>query len=437
MTDPQNAMLALGVLFVLIALRVPLAVALISVSFAGLWHVIGWNAAMGSLRIIPYSFAANWQLSSVPMFLLMGYLAYHTGITRGLFRAARVWLSWMPGGLAVASILGCSGFAAVTGSSVACAAAMGRIAVPEMLKNKYDPGLATGTCAAAGTIGALIPPSILFIIFGIMASVPIGELFAGGAAAGLLTAASYIAVVVIWATLKPSVAPRVIEPNLRHELLASLRETGPVVLLAALVFGGLFGGFFTPTEAGAVGSILCAGIAAMNRMLTWDSIKRSVEESFATSALIFAIAIGANLLARYMAISGADDFIRELFAFTSSSKLMLLLTIVVIYLILGCFLDPLGAMLLTMPIILPLVAREQIDLVWFGIFLGKLLEIGMITPPVGLNVFVLKGVVGDSISLGTIFRGVMYFLVADMVVVWIMIAFPEVIMYWPSLVSQG
>jgi tripartite ATP-independent transporter DctM subunit len=343
----------------------------------------------------------------------------------------------MPGGLAVASILGCSGFAAVTGSSVACAAAMGRIAVPEMLKNKYDPGLATGTCAAAGTIGALIPPSILFIIFGIMASVPIGELFAGGAAAGLLTAASYIAVVVIWATLKPSVAPRVIEPNLRHELLASLRETGPVVLLAALVFGGLFGGFFTPTEAGAVGSILCAGIAAMNRMLTWDSIKRSVEESFATSALIFAIAIGANLLARYMAISGADDFIRELFAFTSSSKLMLLLTIVVIYLILGCFLDPLGAMLLTMPIILPLVAREQIDLVWFGIFLGKLLEIGMITPPVGLNVFVLKGVVGDSISLGTIFRGVMYFLVADMVVVWIMIAFPEVIMYWPSLVSQG
>lgn len=436
MTNAHIAVSALGILLVLIALRVPLAVALISVPFVGLWHMLGWNAAMGSLRIIPFNFAANWQLSSVPMFLLMGYLAYHTGITKGLFRAARVWLSWMPGGLAVASVLGCSGFAAVTGSSVACAAAMGRIAVPEMLKNKYDPGLATGVCAASGTIGALIPPSILFIIFGIMASVPIGELFAGGAAAGLLTAASYIATVVIWTKLKPSVAPPVVEENLRAEMLASLRDTGPVIMLAVLVFGGLFGGWFTPTEAGAVGSILCAAIAASNKMLTWASVKRSVEESFATSAMIFVIAIGANLLGRYMAISGADDFIRELFAFTASSKLLLMLAIVVIYLILGCFLDPLGAMLLTMPILLPLVEREHIDLLWFGVFLGKLLEIGMITPPVGLNVFVLKGVVGDSISLGTIFRGVMYFLLADMVVLTIMIAFPEVVLYLPSLIQQ-
>lgn len=436
MTDPQFGLLAIGILFVLIALRVPLAIALTAVPFIGIWHLIGWKAAMGALKIIPYNFAANWQLSSVPTFLLMGYLAYHTGITKGLFRAARVWLSWMPGGLAVASIMGCSGFAAVTGSSVACAAAMGRIAVPEMLKNKYHPGLATGTVAAAGTIGALIPPSILFIIFGIMASVPVGELFAGGAAAGLLTAASYIAVVAIWVTLKPSVAPRVVEPNLRAELLSSLLETGPVLALAVLVFGGLFSGVFTPTEAGAVGAALCAVIAASQRALTWESIKLSVEETFITSAAIFAISIGANLLARYVAISGADDYIRELFAFTSSNPLMLMAAIVVIYLILGCFLDPLGAMLLTMPIILPLVEREHINLVWFGVFLGKLLEIGMITPPVGLNVFVLKSVVGDAVSIGTIFRGIVYFLLADIVVVAVMIGFPDFILYLPSLVKH-
>jgi tripartite ATP-independent transporter DctM subunit len=391
---------------------------------------------MGALRIIPYNFAANWQLSSVPMFLLMGYLAYHTGITRGLFRAARVWLSWMPGGLAVASILGCSGFAAVTGSSVACAAAMGRIAVPEMLKNNYDPRLATGTVAAAGTIGALIPPSILFIIFGIIATVPVGELFMGGLVAGLLTAASYIVVVATWATLNPAVAPKVREPDLRAELLSSLRETGPVVLLAALVFGGMFAGFFTPTEAGAVGSALCAVIAATKKQLTWSNFKLSVEEAFTTSAAIFAISIGANLLARFLAISGSDAYIRELFEFTTSNPALLLFAIAVIYLILGCFLDPLGAMLLTMPIILPLVNHAQINLLWFGVFLGKLLEIGMITPPVGLNVFVLKSVVGDRVPIGTIFRGIVYFLIADMVVLAIMAAFPKVVLYLPSLVAR-
>jgi tripartite ATP-independent transporter DctM subunit len=436
MSDPQIGLFAIGVLFVLIALRVPLAVALISVPFVGIWGLVGLKPAMGSLKIIPYNFAANWQLSSVPMFLLMGYLAYHTGITRGLFRAARVWLSWMPGGLAVASILGCSGFAAVTGSSVACAAAMGRVAVPEMLKHNYDPRLATGTVAAAGTIGALIPPSILFIIFGIMATVPVGELFMGGLAVGLMTAASYIAVVVIWVTLNPSVAPKVVEPDLRAELFSSLRETGPVVLLAVLVFGGLFAGFFTPTEAGAVGSALCAIIAAAHKQLTWASWKLSVEETFTTSAAIFAISIGANLLSRFLAISGSDEYIRELFAFTSSSPALLLFAIAVIYLILGCFLDPLGAMLLTMPIVLPLVNHAGINLLWFGVFLGKLLEIGMITPPVGLNVFVLKSVVGDRVAIGTIFRGVVYFLMADMVVLAIMAAFPEVILYLPSLVAR-
>jgi tripartite ATP-independent transporter DctM subunit len=413
-----------------------LAVALISVPFVGIWGLVGWKPAMGALRIIPYNFAANWQLSSVPMFLLMGYLAYHTGITRGLFRAARVWLSWMPGGLAVASILGCSGFAAVTGSSVACAAAMGRIAVPEMLKNNYDPRLATGTVAAAGTIGALIPPSILFIIFGIIATVPVGELFMGGLVAGLLTAASYIVVVATWATLNPAVAPKVREPDLRAELLSSLRETGPVVLLAALVFGGMFAGFFTPTEAGAVGSALCAVIAATKKQLTWSNFKLSVEEAFTTSAAIFAISIGANLLARFLAISGSDAYIRELFEFTTSNPALLLFAIAVIYLILGCFLDPLGAMLLTMPIILPLVNHAQINLLWFGVFLGKLLEIGMITPPVGLNVFVLKSVVGDRVPIGTIFRGIVYFLIADMVVLAIMAAFPKVVLYLPSLVAR-
>jgi tripartite ATP-independent transporter DctM subunit len=436
MTDPEIGIFAIAILFVLIGLRVPLAVALISVPFVGIWYLIGWKAALGSLKIIPYNFAASWALSSVPMFLLMGYVAYHAGVTRGLFKAARIWLSWMPGGLAVASILGASGFSAVTGSSVACAAAMGRIAVPEMLKSNYHPGLATGVVAAAGTIGALIPPSILFIIYGIMAQVPVGQLFIGGAVAGLLTAASYILVVLIWATVKPNVAPRQIENYSLSEKFASLKEVWPVLLLIVLVFTGLFAGFFTPTEAGAVGASLCILIALMQRQLTWANLRLSVEESFSVSAAIFAIAIGANLLGRFVAISGADDYIRDLFAFAQGNTLLLMTSIVIIYLILGCFLDPLGAMLLTMPIILPVIEAENLSLLWFGILLGKLLEIGMITPPVGLNVFVLKSVVGDAISIGTIFRGVVYFLLADLVVVGILIGFPELVLYFPSLMAN-
>lgn len=435
MTDPQIGVLAIGILFVLIALRIPLAVALISVPFAGIWYLVGWKAALGGLKIIPYNFAANWALSSVPMFLLMGYVAYHAGVTRGLFKAARMWLSWMPGGLAVASILGASGFSAVTGSSVACAAAMGRIAVPEMLKSNYHPGLATGVVAAAGTIGALIPPSILFIIFGIMATVPVGQLFIGGAVAGLLTAASYIVVVLIWATLKPGVAPRSTEKFTLGEMLGSLGEIWPVALLVILVFTGLFAGFFTPTEAGAVGASLCTLIAVLQRTLTWEKFWLSVKEAFLTSAAIFAIAIGANLLARFVAISGADDYIREIFAFTQGNYFALMLAITVIYLILGCFLDPLGAMLLTLPIMLPIVQAEGLSMLWFGVLLGKLLEIGMITPPVGLNVFVLKSVVGDSIPIGTIFRGVMFFLLADLVIVSLMIVFPQAILYFPALMA--
>ena len=433
MTDPQFGLMAIALLFVLIAIRMPLAVALTGVPFVGIWYLISWNAAIGSLKIIPYNFAANWHLSSVPMFLLMGYLAYHTGITKGLFRAARMWLSRLPAGLAIASIMGASGFSAVTGSSVACAAAMGKIAVPEMLRSNYSPSLATGTVAAAGTIGALIPPSILFIIYGIIAQVPVGDLFIGGAVAGMLTALSYIAVVVLWAKFDPSAAPKVEEHFPLSDMLSSLLEVLPVVLLAVLVFGGLFAGLFTPTEAGAVGALLCLLIALFQGKRSWDSFRRSVVESFSTSAAIFAIAIGANLLTRFVALSGADDYISDVLVGVTTNTALLMLMIVALYLVLGMFLDPLGAMLLTLPILLPIVQEQQLSLLWFGIILGKLLEVGMITPPVGLNVFVLKSVVSKDIAIGTIFKGVVWFLLADVVVITALIVFPDLVLYLPSL----
>jgi tripartite ATP-independent transporter DctM subunit len=435
MSDGAIGFTGLSVLLILLMLRVPIGVTLLGVSFGGIWALIGLQPALGALRVVPYNFAANWQLSSVPMFLLMGFICYHGGITKGLFDAARMWLSRLPGGLAIASVFGASGFAAVTGSSVACAAAMGRIAVPEMMRQRYSPALATGTVAAAGTIGALIPPSILFIIFGILAQQPIGKLFAGGVAAGLLTAISYIITILIWVKLKPDAAPKVDETFTIRQRMKVLIGIFPVLVLAAAVFGGLFGGFFTPTEAGAVGAAVSALIAFSRGQLTCSVIKKSVTETFVTSSALFVIAIGANLLARFVALSGAGDILAVLVVEMAANPAVLIFGIALVYLVLGMFIDPIGALLITLPILLPIARASDFDLIWFGVLIAKLLEIGMITPPVGLNVFVIKSVVDRSISLATIFRGVMVFLIADFFVILILVIFPGVVLYLPSLME--
>lgn len=404
-------------------------------SFVGIWVLAGERAAWGSIGVIPYSFAATWQLSSVPMFLLMGFLCYHAGLTKGMFDAARMWMSRLPGGLAIATVFGAAGFAAVTGSSVACAAAMGRIAVPEMMRHRYDASLATGTVAAAGTIGALIPPSILMILYGIIAEVPISALFLGGVGAGLLTAFGYIAVILIRVKLKPELAPTLYEEIPLGEKVSALKDTWPVLLLMAGVFGGLFSGAFTPTEAGAVGAAIATIIAALKGSLTWVSFRDALTETLLTSASLFIIAIGASMLTRFLAFSGSGDYLSDAVTAMGADPLMLLIGISLIYLLLGMFLEPIGAMLLTLPILLPIIDTAGFSLIWFGVLLTKFLEIGMITPPIGLNVFVIKGVVGDLASTGLIFRGIAWFLVADLIVIVALIAVPEIVLYLPSIVG--
>ena len=435
MSEGEIGLIGLTILLALIAFRVPIGIALIGVSFVGIWLTIGLNPALGMLRVVPYAFASNWELSSVPMFLFMGFICYHAGLTRGLFEAANVWLSRLPGGLAISSVFGAAGFAAVTGSSVACAAAMGRIAVPEMTKARYSTALSTGTVAAAGTIGALIPPSILFIIYGVIAQEPISKLFLGGAAAGLLTAFAYIATILIWTMARPDAAPRVDIRVPLAEKLRTLWSIMPVILLAGAVFGGLFGGFFTPTEAGAVGSGVAVIIALAKRTLTWQAFRDSTIEAFVTSSALFLIAIGANLLSRFMALSGAGDLLSEIVLGLTTDPFMLMLLIVLVYLVLGMFLDPIGAMLITLPVLLPIAEEANFNLIWFGVIVAKLLEIGMITPPVGLNVFVIKSVVPESITLTTIFKGVLVFLLADLVVVLLLMLFPEIVLYLPNLME--
>ena len=406
MDRTEIGLIGIGVLLILILLRIPVGISLIAVSFGGIWVLIGLKPAWGILTAVPFDFGAKWTLTSVPMFLLMGFCCYHAGLTRGLFDAARKWLSALPGGLAVATVFGAAGFSAVTGSSVACAAAMGRIAVPEMIRNRYDATLATGTVAVAGTIGALIPPSILLILYGIFVQVPISKLFLGGIGAGLLTVAAYTLVIIIRAKLRPDLAPPVVEHTSLGERLLALADTWPVILLVIGVFGGLFAGIFTPTEAGAVGAFLA-----------------------------FVIAIGANLLTRFLALSGASQFLSQMVIGFGADTVLLMVGIAVMFLILGMFLEPLGAMLLTIPILLPILQDTGLSLIWFGVVLTKFLEIGMITPPIGLNVFVIKGVVGDLATTTQIFKGVVYFLLADLVVVALLMMFPDLILFWPNLID--
>lgn len=432
MSELQIGVLGLLTVFVLIAIRLPIGLSLITVSYLGIWAAGGHQAAWGMLSVMPHTLISSWTLSAVPMFLLMGFVCFNCRLTNGLFDAAKLWFNRLPGGLAIASVFGCSGFAAITGSSVACAAAMGKIAVPEMLRHKYDLKLATGTLAAAGTIGALIPPSIPLIIYGVIAQVSITKLFLGGIGVGLATAFSYVLVILIRASLNPALAPRGHERASGGQHLAAIKEIWPVVLLIIGVLGGLFGGLFTSTEAGAVGAFLAIVIAALKGTLTRETLALSVVETLVTCGSVFIVVIGASMLTAFLTLTGIAGAISETAQALNTGPVMLLVAITLVYLFLGMFLEPIGAMLITLPIFLPLIAMNNIDIIWFGVFVTKLVEIGMITPPVGLNVFVLSSTIGSKIApTDLIFRGVAWFLVADIVVVAMVIAWPAIIMYIP------
>jgi tripartite ATP-independent transporter DctM subunit len=428
MSNLEIGLICIGVLVFLVANRVPIGFALIGVSFVGIYWISGSRAAWGTISLVPQTFAATWTLSSIPMFLMMGYVSFRAGLTQGLFKCARLWLSALPGGLAVASVFGAAGFAAVAGSSIACSAAMGRIAFPEMIKYNYDPKLAAGTLAVAGTLGALIPPSILMILYGIIAQVPIASLFIGGISVGLITAFGYVVLIMVRVKLNPKLAPGIVEDISWSMRFSALRETLPVLILIAGVFGGLLTGLFTPTEAGAVGSVLSILIAVLSRSLSLQDLMAATVETLTTTSGLFIIGCGAALLIRFLALSGSGVFITDLVIGFGTDPILLILGIALIYLVLGMFLEPIGAMLLTLPIVLPIVETAGFNLIWFGVFLTKLLEIGMISPPMGMNVFVIKGVVGDQVSLGGIFKGILWFLVIDLIIGTIMIAFPELVL---------
>lgn len=420
---------------VLIALRIQIGVALGLVSFFGIAAILNMKAAWGIVTAVPFNFVGDWNLTAVPMFLLMGYIAFSANLTSGLFRAMRVVLSRLPGGLAVASVMACAMLAAASGSSVATSSAMARIATPEMLRYRYDAGLSSGVIAAAGTLGSLIPPSILMVLYGYFAEVSIARLFVAGFLPGLLSAIMFSAMIIIRVRISPELAPPVTETFSREEKLAAMRDIWPMPVLIVIVLAGIFIGLFTPTEAGAVGAALALLLAAARRTLSFKVLRESCLSTIIGTAGIFMVVIGTVLLGKLMALSGLPNALTGMLLEFGGDRYSVILMVVVLYLVLGMFLDSIGILLLTLPILLPITEAVGIDLIWFGIVLIKLLEIGLVTPPVGLNVYVMKGALGNLVSLPTIFRGVTWFIITDTVTLTIIVLFPMLSLYLPSLME--
>lgn len=419
---------------ILIGVRVPIGVAMGGVAIAGIYVMLGIMPAIGIAKAVPYELVGDWNLSAVPMFLLMGYVASGAGLTTGLYAAARVFLNRVPGGLASATVASSALFASASGSSVATAAAFSRIAIPEMLKAGYAPSLAAGSVAAAGTLGSLIPPSVLLIVFGLMMDVSISALFIAGLIPGLLSGGMFIAMITVRILFNPKLAPRLSETYSQREKLALLREVWPLPVLIAGVLGGIFSGIFTATEAGAIGAFLACLIAAARRKLTPRVMRRALIDTALGTAAIFIIVVGAALFARFIALSTVPVWVTG--QLEGYSTIWVILLIGALYLVLGCFLESISIMLLTLPVLAPLLGVLGIDLIWFGILTVKLLEIGLVTPPVGMNVYVIRSSLGSTISLGTIFAGVSWFILADLITLALLIAFPAISLWLPALMAN-
>jgi C4-dicarboxylate transporter DctM subunit len=425
--------MGLAAVLALIGLRVPIGVAMGGTAFFGIYFMMGWRPAVGIAKGVPYNLIGDWNLSAVPMFLLMGYIAVEAGLTRGLFGAARIFLSRIPGGLASSTVVASALFASASGSSVATAAAFSRIAVPEMLRANYQPGLATASVAAAGTLGSMIPPSVLMIVFGLLMDVSISTLFVAGIIPGILTAVMFIVMITIRCWMNPELAPATTVKISPEEKRALLLDAWPLPVLIAGVMGGIFTGIFTATEAGAVGAFLAFTIALLRGRLTMPVIRKALIDTASGTSSIFIIVVGAALFARFVALATIPVWVMGFFE--GVDTITVILMVCVLFLILGAVLESISIMLLTLPVLAPLLASHNIDMIWFGILTIKLLEIGLVTPPVGMNVFVIKSAMGSRVSLGTIFKGVSWFIAVDFITLGLLIAFPIITLWLPGMMS--
>jgi tripartite ATP-independent transporter DctM subunit len=431
MSPTAIGVIGLIALFALIFSRMPVGFVMALIGFVGFSTVVSWDAALSLFAKDIFDVFGSYNLTVIPLFILMGQISFHAGISTRLFDVAYKFIGHWPGGLAIATIGACTGFAAICGSTNATAATMAAVTLPEMRKYHYHDSLAAGVVAAGGSLGILVPPSVIFIIYGIMTEQSIGELFMAGILPGLLLAVLFVIAIVVWVSLSPEIAPRGPRTRLK-ERIASLAGLVETLLLFVLVMGGLFLGFFTPTEAGAVGAFGSILIAVLRRNLTIRGFMQSLFETTRISCMILVIVAGATVFGHFLAVTRIPFDIAAWVAGFNLPSWAIMSMIILAYLIGGCVIDALALIMLTVPIFYPVVIAMGYNPIWFGVIIVLVTQIGVITPPVGVNVYVVSGVARD-IPLEVIFKGVIPLLLALVAGTLLMLPFPQIALWLPGL----
>ncbi|MCR4420579.1 MAG: TRAP transporter large permease [Clostridia bacterium] len=433
MSSVDVGILGLVILFVLLLLRMPVGLAMGLVGFAGYAYLTSLKGAYGVLKTVPFSNVASYDLSVLPLFLFMGSLAYVSGLSESLYRAAYRWIGGVRGGLAMATVLGCAGFSALCGSTLATASAMGRIALPEMKKYGYHPGLATGTIAASGSLGILIPPSSIFIIYGMLTEQSITKLFMAGVFPGILLSFLFMLQIYARVSMNPKLGPPGPKTSWAEKADA-IKDAGALLALVVILLLGLYLGWFTPTEAAGIGAFGVLVFGLIKRGVTRQNLLEALVDATLSTAMIFVIIIGAMIFSNFLAVSRLPSELAAFVGGLPASRYVIFLGIIIVYVILGCIMDSLAMVLLTVPIFYPLVTALGFDPIWFGVVVVLVAEMGVITPPVGMNVYVVRGIAQD-VPMGTIFSGAMPFFVMMIVCVILITVFPQIALFLPGLMG--
>lgn len=430
MSDIVIGVIMLGAMFGMMMFRMPVGMAMLVAGFVGTWWLNGMKSASALLVTETFSSVSNYSLTVIPLFILMGNVASQAGYSKRLYEAAFAWVGRFRGGLASASILGCAAFSAVSGSSVATAVTIGKVALPEMKRFRYSDGLSCGAIAAGGTLGFLIPPSTGFVIYAILTEESIGQLFMAGILPGILLTLLFILTIYLIAILNPSAGPSGEAVSLKDRMKAFYLAL-PLLSVIFISIGGIYAGIFTPVESASVGAVLVTLMAIAMKKVSWQQLLLSAKDTVRTTAMLYMVVIGANILNPFLALTHLPASLGEMMTSLGIGMYGVLFLVILLYIVLGMFMDGLSMLVVTVPIFYPIITGLGFDPIWFGVIAVIVIEMGMITPPVGLNVFIVKGVATD-VSLATIFKGVFPFWLAMSLSLVLIVMFPSIALFIPN-----